>query len=155
MPEAKFEESEYLSFLVDGTVCAFPVSQVREVLEYAPVTKVPDAPEAVLGIVNVRGAGIPVIDLRSRFALPPVPDPTSCHVIVTESGCGGNRFVAGVLVDSVDQVEYLGGPGEGGVPKEYSAFFGSEFVAGIRVRKDGFIIALEVEKVVAVGSNVR
>lgn len=155
MPEAKIEECEYLSFLVDGTVFAFPVSQVREVLEYAPVTKIPDAPESVLGIVNVRGAGIPVIDLRSRFAMPPAPDPSSCHVIVTESGAGADRFVAGVLVDSVDQVESLGGQGESGVPEEYGSFFGSEFVAGIRARKGGFIIALEVERIVAVGSAVR
>ena len=84
MTGAITEAAQYMTFKLGDELFAIAVSQVREVLEIARITRVPTAPEYMRGVVNVRGKAIPVVDLRLRFGLPPVADTLVTRIIVME-----------------------------------------------------------------------
>ena len=61
---------QYLSFSLNGELFALDISKVREVLDYTKITKVPQMPEFMLGVINLRGSVVPVIDMRTKFGIP-------------------------------------------------------------------------------------
>lgn len=91
---------------VRGEDYALPVDDVLEIADYGEVAPVPGAPESILGVRNLRGQVLPVVDLARVLGLP--PGPAAERMVVAESG--GRR--AGLAVDSVDDVEELGEAGE-------------------------------------------
>jgi purine-binding chemotaxis protein CheW len=97
----------YLSFELNETEYGIPILSVREIIGVLPITAVPEAPPAMLGVVNLRGKVIPVVDLRQRFGLPSV-DPTAAScIIVVDLESGGSSRQCGVLVDRVADVVAL------------------------------------------------
>jgi purine-binding chemotaxis protein CheW len=96
-----------LTFELGGEEYAFPVMRVQEVLELVPVTRVPSTPPYVLGVIDVRGRMVPVVDLAAKLGLGTVsPTRRSCIVLVeveveVESGPGRSLVLVGVLVDAV------------------------------------------------------
>ena len=62
-------DNQYLTFGIDGEVYAIPVSKVQEVLEYIKPVRLPKTADYLKGLINVRGTGIPVVDLRIRFGM--------------------------------------------------------------------------------------
>lgn len=95
---------ELISFEVAGQEFCIDVRGVREIRGWAPVTPVPQTPDYVLGVINLRGAVIPIVDLRNRLGLG-CTEPTSRHVIVVIED--GDR-VAGLLVDCVQETFQVG-----------------------------------------------
>ncbi len=96
--------SQYLTFLIEDRVFAFEVLETREVLSYLQPTPMPDAPEYVVGLVNVRGTALLVVDLRMKFGIAPKPPTDDSAIIVLEQGSGAERTMTGVLVDAVKGV---------------------------------------------------
>lgn len=91
---------KYLVFQIGNETYGVPLLQVQEIRTYTPATRVPNAPEYVLGVVNLRGNIIAVIDARTRFGLPPLPDEESTVVVVVH--VNGKTF--GLRLDSVSDV---------------------------------------------------
>jgi len=91
---------KYLVFQIGNETYGVPLLQVQEIRTYTPATRVPNAPEYVLGVVNLRGNIIAVIDARARFGLPPLPDEESTVVVVVH--VNGKTF--GLRLDSVSDV---------------------------------------------------
>jgi len=83
------ETFNYITFKLGHELFAINVAQVREVLELSQITKVPTAPAYMRGVVNVRGKATPVVDLRLKFGLPPVPDTVHSRIVVLELDLGG------------------------------------------------------------------
>jgi purine-binding chemotaxis protein CheW len=106
--EAGPASCQYLRFtLADGSY-AVPIDEVREILELAPVTPLPQMPPFVRGVMNLRGAVVPVIDLAARYGLAPAQiGRRSCIVVVDASSADHDRpgsQVLGLLVDAVHEV---------------------------------------------------
>lgn len=97
------EVLQWVTFQLEAETYGINVMQVREVLRYTDIAPVPGAPEYVLGIINLRGNVVTVIDTRSRFGLQHGEMTDSSRVIVIEA----ESQVVGIMVDSVAEVVYL------------------------------------------------
>jgi purine-binding chemotaxis protein CheW len=96
--------TEFLAFVLAGDVYAAPVALVREILKPPPLTPVPRAPHATLGIVSVRGQLVTVVDLRRRLRLDEAPLTRKARILLVNADSGE---VIGVYVDEVLQVYRL------------------------------------------------
>ncbi|MSU89458.1 chemotaxis protein CheW [Rhodobacteraceae bacterium 2CG4] len=99
-PEARAELRQFVTFRAAGGAYGVPITSVREIRQWAPVTALPDQPAHTFGLLNLRGTIVPVHDLRVRFGAPRV-EPTPEHVVVIV--WIGGRTV-GVIVDSVSDI---------------------------------------------------
>jgi purine-binding chemotaxis protein CheW len=136
----------WVTFQVAGETFAFPVAFVQEILRVGVITRVPDAPYPVRGIVNVRGRVIPVVDLRLRLGLPEVtePGPSARVLIATLRG-----RVIGLLVDAVAQVERIDRTQVEDLPDDLVTEH-SEYIRGVYPRGGDLLILLDPEKVLLI-----
>jgi purine-binding chemotaxis protein CheW len=95
---------KYLTFRLGREEYGLPVLKVREIIKLLDITAVPQAPPHVKGVVNLRGKVIPVVDLRLKFALPPVPYDEQTSIIVVEIQGGHAKIQMGVIVETVCEV---------------------------------------------------
>ena len=137
---------QYMTFKLGDELFAINVSQVREVLEVAQITKVPTSPDYMRGVVNVRGQAIPVVDLRQRFGLPKTQDTLNTRIIVMELELDGEVTVLGGIADSVHEVIEIE-PANIDPPPQIAMRWRSEFIRGMGRRGDEFIIILDVNAV--------
>jgi len=94
---------QWVTFRLDGETYGINVMQVQEVLRYSEIAAVPGAPSYVLGIINLRGNVVTVIDTRHRFNLSSGEITDNTRIVIIET----DRHVIGILVDSVAEVVYL------------------------------------------------
>jgi len=94
---------QWVTFTLENETYGINVMQVQEVLRYTEIAPVPGAPEYVLGIINLRGNVVTVIDTRKRFGLSSVTITDQTRIVIIES----KKQVIGILVDSVAEVVYL------------------------------------------------
>jgi purine-binding chemotaxis protein CheW len=92
---------QLLTFQIDGAPYAVPVERVREIVRIRPITPVPRVPDAVRGVISLRGEIVQVVDLRMRLGVAPIDAMRSSRIIVVHDGEGQ---VAGLLVDAVREV---------------------------------------------------
>jgi purine-binding chemotaxis protein CheW len=137
---------QFLTYRLGDEMFAVGVAQVREVLELAPITKVPTAPPYMRGVVNVRGTAIPVVDLRLKFGLPPKADTLHTRIIVLELKLDGEPCVIGGIADSVHEVIELD-PAQTAPPPTIAMRWRSDFIRGMGRRGDDFIIILDIDAV--------
>lgn len=138
--------NQYMTFKLGNELFAINVEQVREVLEISTFTRVPNAPDYMRGVVNVRGAAIPVVDLRLRFGLPIIADTLTTRIIVMELLIDGEVTVLGGLADSVHEVIELDSI-QIAPPPRIAMRWRSEFIRGMGRRNDDFLIILDVNAV--------
>jgi purine-binding chemotaxis protein CheW len=102
--ESIAQTTQYLSFNLDDEVFALDISKVREVLEYTTVTKVPQTPAFMQGVINLRGSVVPVIDMRLKFGMSVTEKTINTCVIIVEINLDGHTTVLGAMADSVQEV---------------------------------------------------
>jgi purine-binding chemotaxis protein CheW len=136
----------FLSFIVCDELYAVNVTKVLEVLEKQNVTRVPNAPEYIKGIINFRGEVVPVFESRKKFNLPVRPDEASYVIIVLDLSHDNEIFRIGAVVDRVKDVISINDQDIKPVPP-MSKEFNTEFLEGIYKQGDTFIMLLNVEKV--------
>ena len=130
------EVLQWVTFNLENETYGINVMQVQEVLRYSEIAPVPGAPLYVLGIINLRGNVVTVIDTRSRFGLVPSEVTDSTRVVIIEA----DQQVIGILVDSVAEVVYLRGSEIDDAPNignDESA----KFIQGVS-NKDGELLIL-------------
>ncbi len=146
----------YLTFRLGEELFALDVGQVREVLEMSAVTAVPGAPPFMRGIVNVRGAVVPVVDLRVKFGMTPTGQTVHTRIIVLECDLEGEPTVLGALADMVHEVVELDNSTIEPPPR-ISSGWRSRFVSGIGKHNGEFVLILDaatlftVEELTAMG----
>lgn len=102
------QPGQYLTFRVGDEEYGVPILRVREILRFEGVTRVPAAPRAVRGVINLRGSVVPVVDLRLKLGLPPAdPGPRAC-IVVVEADVEGECLSVGLLADAVNRVAEFG-----------------------------------------------
>ena len=98
---------QYVSFTLGSEQYGVDVARVQEIKGFDSVTRVPYAPAFVLGVVNLRGAIVPVIDLRMRFGLKQVPYDSTTVIVVVRIGAARGERIAGLVVDAVNEVHHI------------------------------------------------
>ena len=141
--------TQYITFRLGDELFAINVAQVREVLDLTPITKMPLAPPCMRGVVNVRGSAVPVVDLRVRFDLPPLPETVNTRILVLEMEIDGESVVLGGIADSVHEVIELE-PGQIQPPPTIAMRWRNEFIQGMGKRGEEFIILLDIKTVFSV-----
>lgn len=139
--EKQIELLRWVTFKLGQEIYGVNVMQVREVLRYTDIAPVPGAPSYVLGIINLRGNVVTVIDTRLRFGLPPSEVTDNTRIMIIES----DKNVVGILVDSVAEVADLNISDIDDTPNvgtEESA----KFISGVCNRKDDLLILIDLTK---------
>jgi len=138
---------QYLTFRLGRECFGIDVLKVREILDFTDVTKVPQVPDDMLGVINLRGRVVPVFDLRTRFGFA-VGDTTqdSC-IVVIEVSVDDEQVVVGILGDKVEEVADLD-LDQIEPPPRLGNRLRTEFIAGMgKKADDGFIILLDIDRV--------
>ncbi|MFT6328708.1 MAG: purine-binding chemotaxis protein CheW [Bermanella sp.] len=138
------EVLQWVTYRLDEETYGINVMQVQEVLRYTEIAPVPGAPEYVLGIINLRGNVVTVIDTRSRFGLPPTDITDNSRIVIIES----DEQVVGILVDSVAEVVYLRSSEIESAPNvgtEESA----KFIQGVSNRSGELLILVDLNKLLS------
>ena len=136
----------YLTFRLGDELFAIDVNQVREVLEMETITTVPNAPEFMRGIINVRGSVVPVVDLRTKFGMNATEKTVDTRVVVMELDLDGELTVLGSLADAVHEVIELSAEAIEPPPKLGNRWR-TKFIKGVGKRDERFILILDIDKV--------
>ncbi|WP_298440405.1 chemotaxis protein CheW [uncultured Ferrimonas sp.] len=138
------EVVQWVTFQLEHETYGINVMQVREVLRYSDIAPVPGAPSYVLGIINLRGNVVTVIDTRARFGLMPGEITDNTRIVIIEA----EDQVVGIQVDSVAEVVYLNSSEIDTAPNvgnEESA----KFIQGVSHRDDKLLILVDLEKLLS------
>ncbi|MEJ2456110.1 MAG: chemotaxis protein CheW [Candidatus Thiodiazotropha sp.] len=135
---------QFVTFVLMDETYGINVMQVQEVLRVTEIAPVPGAPDYVLGIINLRGNVVTVIDTRTRFGLPSKEMDDSSRIIVIES----EKQVVGILVDAVAEVVDLQ-EGEIDVAPNVGTEDSSRYIQGVATREDGLLILVDLNKLLS------
>ncbi|GGA98654.1 MULTISPECIES: chemotaxis protein CheW [Agarivorans] len=141
---AEDEVLQWVTFQLENETYGINVMQVQEVLRYTEIAPVPGAPDYVLGIINLRGNVVTVIDTRSRFGLPSAEITENSRIVIIEA----ESQVIGILVDSVAEVVYLRSSEIDTAPNvgtEESA----KFIQGVSNRDGQLLILVDLNKLLS------
>lgn len=149
-PEADLqEEVQYLTFMLGGEMFAIGILGIKEILEYGNLTSVPMMPAFVRGVINLRGAVVPVVDLSARFGRPNSEvTRRSCIVIIEAESEAGTQDV-GLMVDAVSAVLEIPASEIEPAPS-FGAKIRSDFISGMAKVNGKFVIVLNVDRVLSV-----
>ena len=140
---------QYLTFQLGDEVFAIDVANVREILEFNSVTRVPKSPEYMRGVINLRGSVVPVFDMRLKFGMTGTERTINTCIVVVEVSYEGEDIIIGALVDSVQEVFELEADQIEPAPK-IGTHLRTEFIKGMGKRDERFIIILDIDKVFSV-----
>ncbi len=139
-------QTQYLTFTLDGEAFATEIAKVREVLEYAQITPVPRSPEYMLGVINLRGNVVPIVDLRLQFGMQTREVDVDTCIIIIEIKIEGATTVLGVLADQVQEVIELR-PEQMEVVPSLGTRVKNEFIHAMGKIEDRFVIVLDMQHV--------
>ncbi|MBT7711693.1 MAG: chemotaxis protein CheW, partial [Deltaproteobacteria bacterium] len=140
------ETNQYLAFKLEDEVFAFDISRVKEVLEFDTVTRVPQTPEMMKGVINLRGSVVPVIDMRIKFGMGGIEKTVNTVIIIIEIDMDSDSTMIGVLVDSVKEVMDLDSE-HIEPPPTIGTQLNTDFIRGMGKQGSQFVIILDIEKI--------
>lgn len=137
--------AQYLTFTLGEEVFAMDIRTVREIIQYGPMTPVPLMPPFVRGVINLRGAVVPVIDLKARFGqAAAVVGKKSC-IVIFDAVRQGERVELGLLVDAVSEVIDIP-PSQIEPPPNFGTAVRRDFIRGMGKVANRFVVILEPDK---------
>lgn len=137
-------EDQYLTFIISQEEYGVDILRVQEIKGWSKTTPIPNTPDYIKGVMNLRGAIVPIIDLRERFGLPPLEYGPMTVVIVVSVSCEQRERLMGIVVDAVSDVynvkpnDLLPAPDLGGKLR-------SEFVKGLATVDEKLMIVIEID----------
>jgi purine-binding chemotaxis protein CheW len=140
------DTTQYLSFVLQEEVFAFDIGKVREVLDFTSVTKIPQTPDFMRGVINLRGGVVPVIDLRMKFGMSETEKTVNTCVIIVEVEIEDNRIILGALADSVKEVFNLHGDEIEPAPR-IGTQLDTSFLKGMGKKDNEFILILDIDRI--------
>jgi purine-binding chemotaxis protein CheW len=133
---------KYVTFFLGKEEYALPITRVQEIDRVTEITRVPNAPDHLVGVINLRGKILPVIELRMRLGLGPVEADRKNRVVVVDAG----TRLLGLLVDAVSQVITIAAERVDEAPEELSAS-PENCVCGVGKCEDRMVLLLDLDKV--------
>lgn len=140
------ETRQYLTFKLADEIFAVDVAKVREILEWTSITRIPQTPEYMCGVINLRGSVVPVIDLKQKFGMVVTEKTVNTCIIVVEVLQGDETLILGSLADSVQEVFELE-PSQIEPPPRIGTGLNTEFIEGMGKHGDTFIMILDIDRV--------
>ena len=136
----------YLNFLINGENYCFEILKIKELMGMTAITPVPRCEEYIRGVINLRGAIIPVIDLRIKFGLPEISYTKKTSIIICEITLEEEKSLMGIIVDSIKEV--INVPHDQISPINYlKTKIDSEFILGVANTSDGIKTILSADKI--------
>lgn len=145
------EPGQYLTFLLGSEMYALGILAIKEIIEYRTPTEVPMMPGCLRGVINLRGAVVPVMDLQSRFGRAASPVSRRTCIVIVEVPVGNACQVIGVVVDAVSEVLEIPAADIEPAPA-FGARIRREFIAGMGKVRERFVILLDAAHVLALES---
>jgi purine-binding chemotaxis protein CheW len=140
--------AQYLGFSLAGETYAIELLRIREIIEHVPITRVPGMPPAVLGVINLRGRVVPVVDLAVKMGLGARPITRWTCFVIVEALLEGERTTLGLLADSVSEVLDLG-PDDIEPPPAFGTRTPVEYLRGMGRQEQRFILLLDLDRVLS------
>jgi len=139
-------EGKYLTFTLAEEEYGIGILKIKEIIGMLPITSVPQTPEFVKGVINLRGKVIPVIDLRLKFGMGEIDYTERTCIIVVEIDGQSGTVLIGVVVDSVSEVLNVKGEDVEDTPT-FGAQLDTEYILGMAKMEGGVKILLDIDRV--------
>ena len=149
VPEGAGDQQQYLTFTLGEEMFAIGILSIREIIEYGHLTEVPMTPPFIRGVINLRGAVVPVVDLAVRFGRAAREITKRTCIVIVEVDSGQGRQEMGVVVDAVSEVLEIPAS-EIEPPPQFGARIRIDFIAGMGKIDGSFVVLLDVNKVLSV-----
>lgn len=143
------EANQYLTFALAGEMYAVGILNVKEIIEYGNLTEIPMMPAFVRGVINLRGAVVPVIDLAARFGGKASSIQRRTCIVIVEMAQEDGKQDLGIMVDAVSEVLEIPGS-EIEPPPAFGARIRADFIAGMGKVNQKFVIILDIQRVLSV-----
>jgi purine-binding chemotaxis protein CheW len=147
--DAAQQAQQYLTFMLGGEVFAIGILAIKEIIEYDSLTVVPMMPDCIRGVINLRGAVVPVMDLSARFGRSATAVTKRTCIVIVEIETAGERHDVGVIVDAVNEVLEIPA-GEIEPPPAFGPKIRTDFIRGIGKVGGKFVIVLDNNQVLSV-----
>ena len=142
------ELRQYLTFILDGEEYGVPILKVNGIQGYERTTPIPNSPDYVMGIINLRGEVVPIVDLRKRFGLEKIPYDSHTVVIVVRIGAQNDKKrTVGLVVDAVADVHDIDQEQIHSTP-EFGGKISDNFVKGLGMIGEKMVILLEIDNLI-------
>ena len=142
------EAQQYLTFMLGGEIFAVGILRIKEIIEYGEMTTVPTMPNFIRGVINLRGAVVPVVDLASRFGGDAGNVTRRTCIVIVEVTHEDSQQVMGIMVDAVNEVLEI--PQEQIEPAPaFGARIRADFIAGMGKVDGHFVIILDANRVLS------
>ncbi len=145
-PEVKAKAGKYLTFALADEEYGLEILKVREIIGYMEITSVPQTPEYVKGVINLRGKVIPVIDLRAKFGMKTTEVTDQTCIIVVEIQHDGQTLSTGIVVDRVQEVLDIQQEDIEDAP-QFDSTVNTDFIMGIGKIEESVKILLDINTI--------
>lgn len=139
------ESAQYVTLGVAKDIFAAPVERVQEILDMRAIARLPHAPANLLGMIDVRGRGIPVLDLRLTLGLEPAADNENTRIIVLSASVGSTSMTIGLRTDRVFEVTVLDDD-RLDPPPTINGNWTGDCIAGIGRRNGSFVTVFDLDR---------
>jgi purine-binding chemotaxis protein CheW len=142
------KEGKYLTFTLAEEEFGIGILKIKEIIGMLPITSVPQTPDYVKGVINLRGKVIPVLDLRLRFGLPTVVYTERTCIIVVEIAGNSGTILIGIVVDAVSEVLNIKGDDIEKTPT-FGTKLNTDYILGMAKMEGGVKILLDIDRVLS------
>jgi len=142
------KEGKYLTFTLAEEEYGIGILKIKEIIGMLPITSVPQTPEFVKGVINLRGKVIPVMDLRLRFGMPSIDYTERTCIIVVEIGGQAGTILVGIVVDAVSEVLNIKGDDIEKTPT-FGTKLNTDYILGMAKMEGGVKILLDIDQVLS------
>lgn len=139
-------EGKYLIFALGQEEYGLEILKVREIIGYMAITAIPQTPDYIKGVINLRGKVIPVVDLRSKFGMETADITEETCIIVVEISHSSHTFNTGIVVDHVQEVLDIDGDNIDDAP-QFGSSINTDFILGMAKINNAVKILLDIDKV--------
>jgi len=135
--------AQFVTLGLDREIFAVPVDTVREILDMRPVSRLPHAPPFMMGMIDVRGQAVPIIDLRIKLGMKPVPPDEMTRILVLDIPLNGKSRAMGLVADRVFEVADLD-ERTMETPPEVGTRWNSDYIQAVGRRNGAFVIIFDL-----------
>ncbi len=141
-------EGKYLTFVLNEEEYGIGILKIKEIIGMMPITTVPQTPDFVKGVINLRGKVIPIVDLRARFGMDTIDYTERTCIIVVEIEGPAGMMMIGIVVDAVSEVLNIKGEHIEDTPT-FGTKLNTDYILGMAKIEGGVKILLDIDQVLS------